>query len=156
MAKNYWLMKSEPSTFSFDHLKACTNSTDHWDGVRNYQARNYMRDEMKVGDLVLFYHSSCPEPGIVGVAEITRESYPDYTALDADSKYFDPKSSSDNPRWFMVDVAWKEAFRDIVTLEKLKTVAGLKDMKVVQKGQRLSIQPVTAEEFKIVHKLGMV
>lgn len=154
MAKKYWLMKSEPSTYSFDDLKSQKNSTDYWDGVRNYQARNFMRDEMKIGDEVLFYHSNCPEPGVVGLAEVAKEGYPDHTAWDESSNYFDPKSSPDNPRWFMVEVKWKEAFNGTVTLKELKERNDLKDMKVVQKGQRLSIQPVTEQEFKIVCKIG--
>lgn len=154
MSKRYWLMKSEPSTFSLEDLKNEKDSTEHWDGVRNYQARNFMRDDMKLGDEVLFYHSNCSVPGVVGLAEVVKEGYPDHTAWDEKSKYFDPKSTEENPRWFMVDVKWKEAFNDTVSLKELKERSDLKDMKVVQKGQRLSIQPVTEEEFRIVCEMG--
>lgn len=147
--KNYWLMKSEPAVFSFDDLKARPGSTDHWEGVRNYQARNYMR-QMKKGDLVLFYHSNCKTPGIVGLAEVVREAYPDHTSWDPSSRYFDPKSTPVNPRWFMVDVRWKKAFAKVVTLPQLRSVPGLSNMKVLQKGQRLSVMPVTREEFEAV------
>ncbi|NIV93813.1 EVE domain-containing protein [candidate division KSB1 bacterium] len=154
MAKNYWLMKSEPDVFSFDDLKNEANSTAHWDGVRNYQARNFMRDQMKVGDLVLFYHSNCEEPGVVGIAEVVKEGYPDHTAWDLDSKYYDPKSTPDNPRWFMVDVKWKQAFKRPVTLKKMKETPELDGMKVTQKGQRLSVQPVEKRHFDKVVDMG--
>ena len=155
MARKYWLMKSEPETFSFNHLKICKDSTEHWYGVRNYQARNFMRDEMKIGDLILFYHSNCKEPGVVGIAEVVKESYPDFTSWDPKSKYFDPKSTKDNPRWFMVDVQWKEEMKEEVSLESIRNIPELKDMKVIQKGQRLSVQPVTEKEFKIIYEMGM-
>src|SRR6056297_785427 len=103
---NYWLMKSEPDVFGIEHLKACANKTEPWDGVRNYQARNFMRDDMRVGDQAFFYHSNCKTPGIVGIMEIVREGYPDYTAFDPDSNHFDPKSDPDKPRWIMVDVKY--------------------------------------------------
>ncbi|OIO60544.1 MAG: EVE domain-containing protein [Verrucomicrobia bacterium CG_4_10_14_3_um_filter_43_23] len=154
MAKNYWLIKSEPSTFSFDDLKKRTGQTEGWDGVRNYQARNFMRYHMQVGDLALFYHSSCAEPGVAGIVEITKSAYPDPSSWDAKSPYFDSKSSPDNPRWFMVNVTFKSEFKNFVSLKALKENDNLKDMKVVQKGQRLSIQPVTREEFSLVSKMG--
>lgn len=154
MSIKYWLMKSEPSTFSINDLRNKPNQTDYWDGVRNYQARNYMRDEMKLGDEVLFYHSNCKEPGVVGLAVVSKEGFPDHTSWDPDSKYFDPKSTPDTPRWFMVELTWKEEFRKTVTLKELKEVPELSNMKVIQKGQRLSIQPVTEEEFKIVCQMG--
>ncbi|MDH4232921.1 MAG: EVE domain-containing protein [Nitrospirota bacterium] len=147
-------MKSEPSVFSFDDLKARPRSTDHWDGVRNYQARNYMRD-MKKGDLVLFYHSNCDTPGVVGIAEIVREAYPDHTAFDPSSRYYDPKSGPDNPRWFMVDVKWKEALRRTVTLREMRGLQEVSGMKLMQKGQRLSVMPVTKDEFETIRGLGM-
>lgn len=153
-AKQFWLMKSEPTVFSFDDLKARHLSTDHWEGVRNYQARNYMR-QMKKGDLVLFYHSNCETPGVVGTAEVTRETYPDHTAFDPLSNYYDPKSKPDNPRWFMVDVKWKEAFLGMVTLTEMRRTPELGRMKLMQKGQRLSVMPVTKEEFEKVRSLGM-
>jgi len=151
----YWLMKTEPTVFSFEDLKKRLRSTDHWEGVRNYQARNYMKDEMKKGDKVLFYHSNCEEPGVVGIAEITREAYPDHFSWDGRSRYYDPKSTPENPRWFMVNVTWKKAFRRTITLKDLKADPKLKGMKVLQKGQRLSVMPVTREEFEIVSVMGM-
>ena len=113
---NYWLMKSEPSVFSIDHLKSMPDRKDHWDGVRNYQARNMLRDQMKVGDRAFFYHSSCEIPGIAGLMEIVREAYPDHTAFDAGSKYFDAKSDPDNPRWFMVDVKYLRHTQRVISL----------------------------------------
>ncbi|RMH74063.1 MAG: EVE domain-containing protein [Gemmatimonadetes bacterium] len=154
MATKYWLMKSEPDCFSFDDLKNSPHSTTHWDGVRNYQARNFMRDEMQVGDLILFYHSSCKPAGIVGIAEVVRAGYPDHTAWDPNSDHFDPKASPENPRWYMVDIRWKEKFPKMVTLQALKANLELANMKVVQRGQRLSVQPVTPEEFQMVYDMG--
>lgn len=147
---NYWLMKSEPDVFGIDDLKAMPNQTDHWDGVRNYQARNMMRDQMKLGDQVFFYHSNCKPPGIVGVMEVTRESYPDFTAWDSNCKYFDPKSSEEKPRWFMVDVTYQRTFKRIITLNELKADPLLVDMPLVQRGSRLSINPVSAEQWQII------
>ena len=147
-------MKSEPSVFSFDDLKAKPRSTDHWEGVRNYQARNYML-QIRKGDLVLFYHSNCEIPGVGGIAEVVREAYPDHTAFDPVSHYYDPKSKPDNPRWFMVDVRWKEAFLKNVTLHEMRNVPELSGMKLMQKGQRLSVMPVTKEEFEKICSLGM-
>lgn len=148
----YWLMKSEPDVFSIDDLKKVKK--EHWDGVRNYQARNFMRDDMKKGDLVLFYHSNCKEIGIAGVAEISKESFPDHTSWDKKSKYYDPKSSEDSPRWFMVEVKYKKKFPRVVTLDEIKETRSLSDMKIVQKGNRLSITPVTKKEFDIIEKLA--
>lgn len=150
----FWLMKSEPSVFSFDDLKASPRSTASWDGVRNYQARNFMRDDMRAGDLVLFYHSNCEEPGVVGIAEVTREAYPDHTSWDASSEYFDPKSDPDTPRWFMVDVTWKKAFSRTVTLREMRDVPELRNMKILQRRNRLSITPVSPEEFDTICTLG--
>lgn len=144
----YWLMKSEPSAYSIDDLKEA--GTDHWDGIRNYQARNHMRDDMKKGDRVLFYHSSTEITGIVGTATVVREAYPDHTCWDPDSKYFDPKSSEDNPRWVMVDLKFESRFPGTVTLADLRALPGLEEMLVLRKGQRLSIQPATKQEFEIV------
>jgi len=146
----YWLMKSEPNAFSIDDLKECENSTDHWDGIRNYQARNFMRDDMRVGDKILFYHSNCDEPGVVGIAEVASEPYPDFTAFDPSSKYYDPKSKEDNPRWMMVDIKFVEKFNSTVSLKEIKTVDALSEMRVVQKGNRLSIMPVEEHEFEII------
>jgi predicted RNA-binding protein with PUA-like domain len=150
----YWLMKTEPAVFSFDDLKKRPHATDHWEGVRNYQARNYMK-EMKRGDGVLFYHSNCDVPGVAGIAEVTREAYPDFFSWDPKSRYFDPKSTPENPRWLMVDVTWKKDFKKTVSLKDLKANPKLKSIKVLQKGQRLSVMPVTKEEFEIVSVMGM-
>lgn len=151
----YWLMKTEPTVFSFDDLRNRPGSTDHWEGVRNYQARNYMRDDMKKGDRVLFYHSNCNEPGVQGIAEVTKEAYPDFFSWDPASRYYDPKSSPEKPRWFMVDLTWKQAFKKMVSLDDMRSERSLKNMKVLQKGQRLSIMPVTKEEFDTVCAIGM-
>ena len=141
---NYWLMKSEPDVFSIDDLKK--EKTDHWDGVRNYQARNFMKN-MKKKDLVFFYHSNCTPPGIAGVMEVSKEAYPDFTSFDKKSKYYDPKSSEENPRWFMVDVKFKQKFKEIIPLDTLKEMKSLKDMSLVRKGNRLSIMPVSKKEW---------
>lgn len=146
-------MKSEPDAFSINDLKSRPQKTEHWDGVRNYQARNFMRDQMKKGDLVLFYHSSCKNIGIAGVAKVVKQAYPDHTQFDSKSKYYDPKASLDKPRWFMVDVKWVETFKDIIPLSLLKECKELKKMHLVQKGSRLSIQPVTAQEFNFILSL---
>ncbi len=151
---NYWLMKSEPSTFSIQMLKEKKNRQESWDGVRNYQARNFMRDEMKRGDLALFYHSSCKEIGVVGIVEIVKESHPDKTALDENSAYFDPKATKDNPIWFMVDVAFREEFPQIISLAEIKKHEELSEMPLLQRGQRLSIQKVTKREFSFIKKLA--
>jgi len=148
----YWLMKSEPSSFSIDDLYHRPHQTEHWDGVRNYQARNMMRNEMKVGDLAFFYHSNCTPPGIVGIVEVAREGYPDFTCLHPESKYFDPKSTPDNPRWFMVDVKFKERFKQIITLEELRLQPELAGMQLLKKGSRLSIMPVKPTEWEFILK----
>ena len=142
----YWLMKSEPSTYSIDDLKK--DGVTQWEGVRNYQARNFMRDQMKIGDKVLFYHSNATPPGIVGLAEVCRESYPDYFALDASSKYFDPKASEEKPIWMMVDVKFVKKFKTIITLEDIKNRPELAEMLVIKKGMRLSIQPVSQRDYE--------
>lgn len=141
----YWLMKSEPSVYSIDHLEQ--EGVTHWEGVRNYQARNFMRDDMKVGDKVLFYHSNCKPPGIVGLAEVCREAYPDFFAWDPSSTYFDPKSSPEKPIWMMVDVKFVKKFDDIISLESLKQREDLEGLRVTKKGSRLSVQPVTKEHY---------
>ena len=151
---NYWLFKSEPDAFSIDDLRAMPGKRDHWDGIRNYQARNTMRDDMRKGDLGFFYHSSCAVPGIVGIVEIVKEAYPDHTALDSSEKYFDPKATAENPRWCMVDVKYKKKFKAIVTLEKLKTLKTLDDMVLLRKGNRLSIMPVARKEWNVIVKLA--
>ena len=146
----HWLMKTEPSVFSLQDLQACPNQTAEWEGIRNYQARNLMRDEMKAGDRVLFYHSSTDVVGVVGTATVSRGAYPDHTSWNPESKYFDPKSSPENPRWVMVDLSFESRFPETVTLDEMRAIPALKDMRVIKKGQRLSIQPVTAKEFKAV------
>lgn len=152
----YWLFKSEPDAFSVDALAAAPRRTSHWDGVRNFQARNMMRDEMKRGDLGFFYHSSCAEPGIVGVVKVVREGYPDHTAFDAGSKYFDADSDPSSPRWFMVDVQLVRRFAQPVTLERLRRHAEgrLKDLLILRRGNRLSITPVTGLEWKFINSLA--
>lgn len=146
----YWLMKSEPGTFSIDDLAAKRGKTEPWDGVRNYQARNFMRDDMRLGDQIFFYHSNCDVPGIVGLAEVAREAYPDFTALNPDSKYYDPKSSADNPRWFMVDVKFVRKFDRTIALNELRENPALKELALVQKGSRLSVMPVGTREAKAI------
>jgi predicted RNA-binding protein with PUA-like domain len=147
----HWLMKSEPDVFSIDTLK--TKKKSGWDGVRNYQARNYMRDDMKKGDLVLFYHSSCEIPGVAGLARVSKESHPDPTQFDSKSEYYDPKATKEEPRWFMVEVEFVEKFDHVVTLADLKAKKELAGMPVVQKGSRLSINPVTEKEFNTILKM---
>lgn len=149
----YWLFKSEPDVFGIDHLKAMPGKKDHWDGVRNYQARNMMRDQMVKGETAFFYHSSCPEPGIVGTVTICSAPYPDHTALDPTSKYYDPKATEDNPRWYMVDVRYKKKFKRVITLQELKETKGLEEMPLVKKGNRLSILPVSEKEWDIINGL---
>ncbi|MEI6206342.1 MAG: EVE domain-containing protein [Desulfuromonadales bacterium] len=152
---NYWLFKTEPGCFSFDDLKSRPDMTEPWDGVRNYQARNFLRDTIKVGDQVLFYHSSIPEPAVVGLAEVTRGGYPDSTALNPNGEHFDPKSSIANPIWYMVDVRYLESLPKPVTLEKIKSNPLLAEMPLVKRS-RLSIQPVSTEEWCIILGLGEV
>jgi predicted RNA-binding protein with PUA-like domain len=155
-APRYWLMKSEPDCFSFDDLLAAPKRTTCWDGVRNYQARNFMRDEMAVGDGILYYHSSAEPAGVAGVAEVARAAYPDTTAFDPREDHYDPKSRADEPTWLMVDVRAVERFPRFVTLEALRATPGLESLQVLKRGNRLSITPVTAEEWAIVRRLGGV
>ena len=152
MARKYWLMKSEPDVYSIDDLER--DGKTFWDGVRNYQARNFMRDEMKTGDLVLFYHSNANPPGVAGLGRVAKEGYPDHTAHDPEDPHYDPKSDPANPRWFMVDVEFVEKFDQIVPLGQLREVDGLNDM-LLNKRSRLSVQPVRSEEFNIVKKLAV-
>ena len=148
---HHWLMKSEPDEFSFQELER--KGKEPWTGVRNYQARNFMRSA-KVGDLVLFYHSNCEEPGIVGVAKVSREAFDDPTQFDAKSDYYDPKSRREDPRWSCVEVAYHQAFRRHVTLPDLRGCAALADMLILRPGNRLSVTPVTTAEFKAIAALG--
>lgn len=152
--KSYWLMKSEPDVFSYADLVASKNSTTFWDGVRNYQARNTMRDDMKVGDLVLYYHSNTKPPGITGVAEVVKEGYPDPTQFDPNDSHFDSKAERENPRWCGVELRARAEFPKYVPLDDLKVNAKLAEMAVVQRGQRLSVQPVSAAHFREVLRMG--
>lgn len=153
----YWLLKTEPSVFSFQDLQAAPNQTTGWEGVRNYQARNFMRDEFKLGDLVFIYHSAVKEPAIMGTAEVVREAYDDVTALDPKSKYFDDKSQkAGKSRWVQVDVQARKLFPKPVTLQQCREQSSLSDMALLQKGQRLSIQPVTKSQWVKICKLGGV
>jgi predicted RNA-binding protein with PUA-like domain len=153
MPTQYWLMKSEPGEYSLDDLKKEPDQTEHWDGVRNYQARNFMRDDMQVGDGVLFYHSG-KKPQVVGTARVVRTGYPDHTAWDPDNSHFDPKSTPDNPIWFMVDVQFTSEFETPIPLKALRDVPALKDMTLLRRGNRLSVMPVTKKEFDTIVKLG--
>jgi predicted RNA-binding protein with PUA-like domain len=148
----YWLMKSEPSDVSVDDLAAMPNKTVAWYGVRNYMARNYMRDDMKVGDDVLFYHSSCPEPGVAGLAKVASKPYPDETQFDLKSKYYDPKATREKPRWVHVDVKLVKKI-ELVSLARLREEAGLEGMVILRKGNRLSITRVEEGEWGLVLKL---
>ena len=148
----YWLMKSEPDEFSIDDLAEARNQTTPWFGVRNYQARNYMRDDMRPGDRAFFYHSSCAEPGIAGIVEIARPAYPDATQFDPKSAYYDPKSTRENPRWQNVDVKLLRK-TPLVTLPMLRETKGLENMVVLRRGNRLSITPVTASEWRTIEAL---
>jgi predicted RNA-binding protein with PUA-like domain len=149
----YWLFKSEPDVFGIDHLAAKPNATEHWDGVRNYQARNFMR-EMRVGDLAFFYHSNCDPPGIVGIVEVVREAYPDHTAQDPESKYHDPAATPDNPRWFMVDVRLKRKLPRLVSLAELRDDPALVELPLVRRGNRLSVMPVPAAAWRHILALA--
>ncbi len=149
----YWLMKSEPDVYSIDDLASEKNKITQWEGVRNYQARNFMRDDMKIGDLVLFYHSNAKPPGVIGTAKVVRESYVDHFAFDTSSKYFDAKSKKDAPRWFMVDVKFVKKFKEIVGLPEIKETKSLTEMVLVN-NSRLSVQPVTKKEFDTILKMA--
>lgn len=153
MSPNYWLMKSEPDTFSIEDLQKAHLQTTSWEGVRNYQARNFMRDEFQVGDLAFFYHSSCKVPGIVGIMEVIRIGEPDKTAWDPKSPYFDPKSTHATPRWYLVDVKLKEKFTTPITLAALKSQPKLSTMQLIQKGNRLSILPLTKAQWQTILKM---
>lgn len=141
-------MKSEPSCYSIDDLER--DKVEHWDGVRNYQARNFMRDEMKIDDLVFFYHSNAKPTGIAGVAKVCKTGYPDHTAFDPNSDHPDPKSDPNNPRWFMVDIKFVKKFDTVVSLQTLKQQGFLKDMKLLQKGNRLSVMPVEKQHWDFI------
>ena len=149
-AVNYWLVKSEPEEYSIRDLMNMPGKREHWDGVRNYQARNFMRDQMKKGDAVFFYHSNCAEPGIVGIAQVVKEGYPDHTAFDPDDKHYDPKSDPDKPRWFMVDIKHKRKTKRVIPLRELKQYPELEGFPLVRKGNRLSVLPVAKPHWDFI------
>jgi len=149
----YWLMKTEPNEFSIDDLANRPNQSEPWDGVRNYQARNFMRDDMQIGDQVLFYHSRI-DPSVVGMATVSKTSHPDFTAWDKTNKHFDPRSTPEKPLWFMVEVTFQSKFPEPIPLKEIKEIPGLEKMMLIKKGCRLSIQPVTKEEFEIIVAIG--
>jgi predicted RNA-binding protein with PUA-like domain len=148
----YWLMKSEPDVFSIDDL--AQKKVTYWDGVRNYQARNFMMKDMKLGDVVLFYHSNAIPPGIAGLAKISALAQPDVSQFDKKSEYYDPSASKEKPRWFCVQVEFVKKFKNLISLEELRQTPALQSMLVLKKGQRLSIQPVTAVEFNVIQKMA--
>ena len=150
----YWLFKSEPDVYSFADLEKEKDQTCFWEGVRNYQARNFLRDRIKKGDSVLFYHSRAKPMAVVGTAQVVRQGYPDHTQFDPVAKYHDAGSKPDDPRWYMVDIRLRKRFARPVTLDEIKETAGLENMYLIRRGMRLSIQPVTAEEWKIINRLG--
>jgi len=150
---HFWLMKSEPDVFDIDDLRKRPRQTEHWDGVRNYQARNMMRDRMKKGDQAFFYRSNCKEPGIIGVMEIAREAYPDDSAWNPKSPYYDAKSTSAQPRWFMVDVRYRRKTRRCITLQEMKGHPELADLPLLRRGNRLSIMPVTPYQWHFILSL---
>jgi len=147
---NYWLFKTEPAEFSITDLEKKSSRTEHWDGVRNYQARNFMRDDMRPGDKAFLYHSNCEVPGIVGIVTVASEAYPDHTAFDRKNKHYDPKSDPANPRWFMVDVKMKKKLKRTISLQELKENPDLKGMRLVQRGNRLSVMPVDKKHWDII------
>lgn len=146
----YWLFKTEPDAFSIDDLANMPNQTEHWDGIRNYQARNFLRDQIKQGDQVFIYHSSCKDVGIVGLAEVVKEGYPDHTQFDPEAKYYDPKSPQDNPRWYMVDIKFKQKFDSLLSLKTIKDMPNISEIGLVKKGGRLSVMPVLEIEFELL------
>ena len=152
--RRFWLMKSEPDEFSIDDLIQSENQTTRWTGIRNYQARNFMRDDMQIGDGILFYHSNAKPLAIVGSMYVSSKPYPDYLQFEPDSKYFDPKSTEENPRWMLVDVTFVQKFDPPVLRESLSEVKGLEDLMLLKKGSRLSIQPLTEQEWTIIHELA--
>lgn len=150
----YWLLKTEPDVFSFDDLKKRAKKTEPWNGVRNYQVRNMMRDDMKVGDLGFIYHSSCEVPGVAGVVRISSEGKPDPTQFDPDSEYYDKGSKKEDPRWLLIDVTWEADFKDFVTLTALREEPRLTDLITLRRGNRLSITPVEKKHFDLICKMG--
>jgi predicted RNA-binding protein with PUA-like domain len=153
-APRHWLLKSEADCFGIDDLLAAPDRTTYWDGIRNYQARNFLRDEMRVGDLAFFYHSNADPAGVAGIVEVVRAAYPDHTAFDADHEHYDPKSRPEAPTWLMVDVRAVERFPTFVSLDAMRAAPGLAEMVVLRRGNRLSVTPVTADEWAVVCALG--
>ena len=154
MAKKYWLVKSEPDVFSIDDLAKSKNKTTCWDGVRNYQARNFIRDEMKIGDGVLYYHSNTDPTAVVGYCEVAKEAYPDHTQFDPEDKHFDPKADPAKPTWMMVDIKFVKKFKNPVSLTDIKANPKLQKMRLVQRGNRLSVMPVEKKEWDEILKMG--
>lgn len=150
MAKQYWLFKAEPDVYGIDHLAAAPNQTGRWDGIRNYQARNFLRDHVQLNDDVFIYHSSCKNVGIVGTAKVVKTAYPDPTQFDPESDYYDPKSSPENPRWISVDIQLTKIFHRLISLTEIKAQPALENMVLVRQG-RLSTQPVTSDEWKYIN-----
>jgi len=148
---NYWLMKSEPTTYSIDQLQK--DKKTYWEGVRNYQARNIMRDQIKKGDQVLFYHSNAEPPGVAGIAKVAKEAYPDPSQFDKTSQYYDAKSTPEKPQWFCVEIQFVKKFKQLIPLEQLKSIGALHDMPLLQRGQRLSVQPVSLAQWKKINQL---
>lgn len=151
--KNYWLLKSEPSDFNIDDLKKAKNQTTFWDGVRNYQARNNLRDEIRTGDGILFYHSNANPPSIVGTARVVKEGYPDHTQFEPKNRHYDAKAKKDNPRWYMVDIKFEEKFNTAIPIDEIKGIPSLANM-VLLNNSRLSVQPVTKAEWDFILKRG--
>ncbi|GMR25644.1 MAG: EVE domain-containing protein [Ignavibacteria bacterium] len=154
MIKKYWLFKSEPNAFSIDDLQNSPGKKTHWDGVRNYQARNFIRDDMRKGDGVLFYHSNADPLAVVGYCEIVKEAYPDHTQFDPDNKHFDKTANQEDPRWYMVDIKFKKKFITPVTLKEIKKNPRLKGFRLIQRGNRLSVFPVNKKEWDEILKMG--
>lgn len=150
----YWMLKCEPKTYNIEDLKKEPNQTTTWEGVRNYQARNMIRDEIKKGDLAFFYYSNAKVPGVAGVMEIVKEGYPDFTAWNPEHKYYDPVSTPDNPRWYQVDVKLRQTFPSIISLTDLRNVPQLADLWILRKGNRLSVTPVTENQWNVILKMS--
>lgn len=154
MQQKYWLIKSEAEVFSIDDLAKAKNQTTHWDGVRNYQARNFIRDDMKLGDKIIFYHSNSEPTGAAGICEVAKEAYPDSSAFDPKDVHYDPKSKKESPAWFMVDVKFVKKFSRVIPLNEIKANKKLQKMRLVQPGNRLSVMPVEKSEFEEIEKMG--
>ena len=152
MANNYWLFKSEPTAYSYQDL--LSDEVAEWDGVRNFQARNFLRDQIKSGDIVLFYHSNTKPPSVIGTATVVKDGYPDHTAWDPNSEHPDPKSNPENPIWYMVDIVPLQQFRNPVALDDIKSNPNLSDMLLIRRGMRLSVQPITEVQYKIICEMG--